>query len=96
MLDEEPEIKLRGPSVEQPVPVGVYEIYVLGGGDADETTFKSPRKTGQCHSDWLPTLLEPKGSPRQYGAFRLTTVKIELDWVPAPCEACRKTTVSEP
>ena len=44
----------------------------------------------------FPYSLESKAIPRQYGAFRLTTVKIELDWVPAPCEACRKTTVSEP
>jgi hypothetical protein len=43
-LDEEPETKLRGPYVVQPVPVGEYEIYVLGVGEAAETTFKSPRK----------------------------------------------------
>ena len=81
----------------QPVPVGVYEIYVLGAGDAAETTFKSPKKMGQCQSDCDPTLLEPTAGPQQYGALtlRLTAVKIELDWVPA-CEARCRTTVIEP
>ena len=81
----------------QPVPLGVYEIYVLGVGDAAETTFKSPKKMGQCQSDWCHTLLESTARPQQCGPLtsRLTAIKIELDWVPA-CEACCRTTVIEP
>ena len=62
LLDEEPETKLTTPSVEQPVPVGTNEIYVVNVLPP-ATAFKSPRKTGQYQSDLRTPLLECKVSP---------------------------------